>query len=144
MQYDDGNKRKKEIEFHRSCGEKMIRFGIDVLQSHHFRELHGKRVGLMINPSAVNRQLVSTYDVLCHADEVNLVALFSPEHGFWGAIPDGQAIGTMTDPRTGVPVHSLYGVTYRPTPEMLADVDVVVCDIQDIGGRYYTFLWTIT
>jgi uncharacterized protein YbbC (DUF1343 family) len=122
----------------------MLQFGIDVLQSNKFQELRGKHVGLMTNPSAVNRQLISTYDVFRHADEVHLVALFGAEHGFLGAMPDGQAIGAMIDPRTGVPVHSLYGANYRPTPEMLSGIDVMVCDIQDIGVRYYTFLWTIT
>ena len=122
----------------------MIHFGIDVLQAQNFRPLQGKRVGLMTNPSAVNRQLVSTYDVFRHADAVNLAALFGAEHGFLGAVADGKSVNTLTDPRTGVPVYSLYGATYRPTPEMLADIDVMVCDIQDIGVRYYTFLWTIT
>ena len=76
--------------------------------------------------------------------EVNLTALFAPEHGFAGAAPDAEQIATGTDPRTGLPVFSLYGDTYRPTAAMLQAVDVLVCDIQDIGVRYYTYTWTVS
>lgn len=121
-----------------------VRLGIDVLQDSHFASLNGKRVGLMTNPSGVNHQLKSTYQIFAESEAVDLVALFSPEHGFAGAVADGEKVGSMIDPRTGIPVYSLYGDTFRPTEEMLDQVDVVVCDIQDIGVRYYTFLWTVS
>lgn len=121
-----------------------ISFGIDVLQDHNFAELAGKRVGLMTNPSAVNRHLQTTYQVFAEAEAVNLVALFAPEHGFAGAAAEAEKVTHSTDPYTGLPVHSLYGATMRPTPKMLEDIDVIVCDIQDVGVRYYTYTWTVS
>lgn len=121
-----------------------LSFGIDRLISEGFAPLTGQRVGLFTNLSAVNRELVTTYDVFRQAEAVNLAALFGPEHGFGGSAADGAAVDSTTDPRTGLPVYSLYGETQRPTAEMLDGLDVLVCDIQDIGARYYTFLWTLT
>jgi uncharacterized protein YbbC (DUF1343 family) len=118
--------------------------GIDVLHADNFAPLKGKRVGLMTNPSAVDSQLTSTYDIFRHAQNVNLTALFGPEHGFMGAAREGEKVETTMDVRTGPPTYSLYGETFRPTKQMLEGIDVLVCDIQDIGARYYTFLWTIS
>jgi uncharacterized protein YbbC (DUF1343 family) len=118
--------------------------GIEVLHRDHFKPLAGQRVGLMTNPSAVDSQLDSTYRILTHAPGVQMTALFAPEHGFAGAAPDAETIATSVDPRTGLTVYSLYGSSYRPAPEMLGKVDVIVCDIQDIGVRYYTFTWTVS
>ncbi len=118
--------------------------GLEVLRESGYDALKGKRVGLLTNPSGVDRQLVSTYEILWRAAEVNLVALFAPEHGFAGALAEGEQVDTQTDPRTGLPVYSLYGDTLRPTPQMLDNIDVIVCDIQDIGLRYYTFSWTVS
>ncbi len=121
-----------------------MRFGIDRLIDDHFAPLRGKRVGLFTNLSAVNRDLITTYDIFRSTQEINLVALFGPEHGFAATAADGVSVNTVTDPRTGIPVYSLYGETIRPTAEMLEGIDVIVCDIQDIGVRYYTYLWTLT
>lgn len=121
----------------------MIQFGIDSLEADGFKALAGRRVGLMTNPAAVNSALVTTYDVFRKSD-ARLAALFAPEHGFAGAVADGERVALSVDRRTGLPVFSLYGESYRPTPAMLESVDVVVCDIQDVGVRYYTFLWTIS
>ncbi|MBX3086477.1 MAG: DUF1343 domain-containing protein [Anaerolineae bacterium] len=118
--------------------------GIEALRAQKFAPLRGKRVGLLTNPSAVDRLLNSTLDILRSADEVQLVALFSPEHGIAAAVADGEPVASGRDPRTGLTLHSLYGETTRPTPDMLRGLDVIVCDIQDIGVRYYTFTWTIT
>ena len=118
--------------------------GIEVLRAGDFAALQERRVGLMTNHSAVDQQLTSTYRILTDAPQVNVVALFAPEHGFAGAAPDAEQIGHVTDPRTGLPVYSLYGQSYRPTADMLRDLDVIVCDIQDIGIRFYTFTWTIS
>ena len=122
----------------------MVLTGIDVLQAQHFASSHGKRVGLLTNPSAVNADMLSTYRMLYEADSVNLVALFGAEHGAFGRVEAGEKVGAMVDARTGIPVHSLYGTSYRPTPDMLQNIDVMVCDIQDIGVRYYTYLWSMT
>lgn len=121
-----------------------VRTGIEALIKTKFYDLRGKRVGLLTNPSAVTRGLVSAYDVFRTADAFTLAALFSPEHGFAAAAADGEHVASGTDPRTGVPVHSLYGPSLHPTPDMLRGLDVIVCDIQDIGVRYYTYAWTIT
>lgn len=119
-------------------------FGIDALQANNFQSLAGKRIGLFTNPSAVNATMQSTYELLFEADPVNLVALFGAEHGAFGIVQDGEHITDSIDPKTGIPVHSLYGETMRPTGAMLADVDAMVCDLQDIGVRYYTYQWTMT
>ncbi len=121
-----------------------ISTGLEVLRADHYLPLHGKRLGLMTNPGATDAQFNTTYQLFTHAPEIQLVALFGPEHGFVGAAADGAEVNSSVDPRTGIPVYSLYGATFRPTAEMLKNVDVLVCDIQDIGVRYYTYLWTIS
>lgn len=121
-----------------------ILFGIDVLQRDQFALLKNKKFGLLTNLSAVNTRLQTTYRLCVEQDAGKLTAIFTPEHGFGGAAPDGVVVASGTDARTGVPIHSLYATHYRATPEMLKDVEVVVCDIQDIGVRYYTYLWTVS
>jgi len=121
-----------------------VKLGIDQLVANDFAPLKGLRVGLFTNLSAVDSRLIPTYDLFRLSDAVQLVALFSPEHGLAGAAADGVQVASGIDIKSGVPIYSLYGESYRPTPAMLADVDIIVCDIQDIGVRYYTFLWTIT
>lgn len=119
----------------------QVKTGIDVLAEGAFHSLKGRRVGLVTNPTGVDRQLRSTVDVL-HA-HTNLVALYGPEHGVRGDFSAGDHVGDALDPVTGIPVYSLYGSTRKPTPEMLADVDVIVYDIQDIGVRSYTYISTL-
>jgi uncharacterized protein YbbC (DUF1343 family) len=115
--------------------------GIDVLELENFAPLKGKRVGLITNQTGVDSQGRRTVDVLRAAAGVKLVVLFSPEHGIAGradsAVPNG------TDAQTGLTVYSLYGATRRPTPEMLANLDALVFDIQDAGVRFYTFTTTM-
>ncbi|MFN8379013.1 MAG: DUF1343 domain-containing protein [Anaerolineae bacterium] len=118
--------------------------GLDVLRQRNFADLRGRRVGLLTNPSAVTRDLKSAYRVFTGSPDVDVRALFGPEHGFAAVAADGEHVESSVDPRTGIPVHSLYGPSLRPTAEMLADIEVLVCDIQDIGVRYYTFAWTIS
>ncbi len=120
-----------------------VQLGIDVLEAHHFAELQGKRVGLITNATGIDSHGVSTVDVLRHAPGVQLVALFGPEHGVYGSDYAGQYVESSTDPRTGLPVYSLYGPTRKPTPQMLQNIDVLVYDIQDIGCRSYTFISTL-
>lgn len=117
-----------------------VKLGVDVLLEKHLDSLKGKRVGLITNPSGVNRQLVSTIDILASQTTFKLVALFGLEHGIRGDLFAGQSVTTYIDERTGLTVYSLYGKTRRPTAEMLKDVDVIVYDIQDIGSRTYTFI----
>ena len=121
----------------------QVMTGIEVLRSYGFEELQGKRVGLVTNPSGVDSRLRSTIDILFDAPEVNLVALFGPEHGVRGDVYAGDHVADARDPRTGLPVYSLYGATREPTPEMLRGIDVMVYDIQDVGTRSYTFISTL-
>jgi len=117
--------------------------GIDMLEQQAFKCLQGKRVGLITNPTGVNRHLVSTVDVLNNAPGVNLVALYGPEHGVRGDVHAGDKVDNIKDAKTGLPVYSLYGKTRKPTAEMLKDIDVLVYDIQDIGCRSFTFISTM-
>jgi yzbB like protein len=117
--------------------------GIDVLEQQAFKCLQGKRVGLITNPTGVNRHLVSTVDVLNNTPGVNLVALYGPEHGVRGDVHAGDKVDNIKDAKTGLPVYSLYGKTRKPTAEMLKDIDVLVYDIQDIGCRSFTFISTM-
>lgn len=120
-----------------------VKTGIEVLRDRDFDVLKGKRVGLVTNPSGVDRDIVSTIDILHSAPEVELVALYGPEHGVRGDVYAGDKISDTTDPKTGLPVYSLYGSTRKPTSEMLKGVDVMVYDIQDVGVRSYTFISTL-
>ena len=120
-----------------------IKTGIEVLKETNFKVLQNKRVGLITNPTGVDNNLKSTIDILHEAPNVNLVALYGPEHGVRGDVHAGDKVDTFTDPNTGVPVYSLYGATRKPTAEMLQGLDVLVYDIQDIGCRSYTYISTM-
>ena len=117
--------------------------GLEVLQERNFAGLTGKRVGLVTNPSGVDRNLRSTIDILYNAPGVELVALYGPEHGVRGDVYAGGKVSDSVDDRTGLPVYSLYGPTRKPEPEMLEGIDVMVYDIQDTGARSYTFISTL-
>jgi uncharacterized protein YbbC (DUF1343 family) len=115
--------------------------GIDVLERDGFRQLDGRRVGLITNHTGRDSSGRSTIDVLASAPNVKLVALFAPEHGLRGM--DDTEVGNTRDQRTGLPVYSLYdGDRRRPSPEMLAGIDTLVFDIQDVGTRFYTYIAT--
>lgn len=116
----------------------QVKPGIEVLRDRGFEGLQGKRVGLLTNPSGVDRELRSTIDIL--RENVNLVALYAPEHGVRGDIWAGGKVESGKDAATGLPVHSLYGATRQATPEMLKGIDILVYDIQDVGSRSYTFI----
>ena len=132
--------RKKQVAPQTAC---VVKPGIEVLRESGFQQLRGKRVGLVTNPSGVDSRLKSTIDILFQAPEVNLVALYGPEHGVRGDMYAGDKVNDSVDPVTGLPVYSLYGKTRKPTTEMLAGVDVMVYDIQDVGVRSYTFISTL-
>lgn len=121
----------------------VVKPGIEVLRESGFQRLVGKRVGLVTNPSGVDSQLRSTIDILYNAPGVNLVALYGPEHGVRGDVYAGGAVTDTKDAKTGLPVHSLYGSTRKPTKEMLQGIDIMVYDIQDVGARSYTFISTL-
>jgi uncharacterized protein YbbC (DUF1343 family) len=111
--------------------------GIDVLRADGFTALKGLRIGLLTNQTGRARDGAATIDLLAAAPDVKLTALFSPEHGIRGVLD--ASVPSTTDDRTGLPIHSLYGATQRPTAEMLAGLDAIVIDLQDIGARFYTY-----
>lgn len=117
--------------------------GIEVLLADSAHLVAGRRIGLITNHTGIDRQRVSSIDRLAEAEGVQLVALFSPEHGIRGEAEAGVRIDSERDARTGLPVHSLYGSTLKPTPEMLNGIDMLLFDIQDIGTRYYTYIYTM-
>lgn len=116
--------------------EAQVLTGIDVLERDGFKQLAGMRIGLITNQTGRDRNGRSTVDVLSQAKGVKLVSLFSPEHGFQGLMDD--KVSDSKDVKTGLPIYSLYGKNYRPTPEQLKGLDALVFDVQDIGTRYYT------
>lgn len=121
--------------------DQPVKTGAEVLLDRHLEELSGKRIGLVMNPTArVND--VHMLDTL-RARGLNITALFAPEHGFRGEAGAGEIIEDGVDQETGLPVHSLYGTTRKPTQEMLADTDLLIFDIQDVGVRYYTYITTL-
>ena len=125
------------------CASARVKVGVEVLRDSGFELLEGLRVGLVTNPSGVDSRLNSTIDILYEASNVDLVALYAPEHGVRGDIYAGGRVESGVDERTGLPVHSLYGATRQPTDEMLEGVDIMVYDIQDVGSRSYTFISTL-
>jgi uncharacterized protein YbbC (DUF1343 family)/CubicO group peptidase (beta-lactamase class C family) len=115
--------------------------GIDVLQKQKFAPLKGLRLGLVTNHTGHDRQRNPTIDLLMNAPDVQLKALFSPEHGIRGAAD--EHVGDSVDEKTGLPVFSLYGATFKPKPEQIKDLDALVFDIQDVGCRFYTYTTTM-
>jgi len=120
-----------------------VKLGIDVLKERNFDILTGKRIGLITNPTGVDQRLKSTIDILFEATSCKLTALYGPEHGVRSDFSAGDEVGFYLDPKTQLPVYSLYGKTRKPTSEMLKEIDVLVYDIQDIGCRSYTFISTL-
>jgi uncharacterized protein YbbC (DUF1343 family)/CubicO group peptidase (beta-lactamase class C family) len=115
--------------------------GIDILEAEGFARLRGKRVGLLTNNTGRSRGGATTIDLLYEASGVHLVVLFSPEHGIRGNLD--EAVPSVKDEKTGLPVYSLYGKTARPSPEMLQGIDTIVIDLQDVGARFYTYAATV-
>ncbi len=117
-----------------------IKLGIDHLEDRKFDILNGKRVGLLTHPAGVNSRGKSTVLLLHNAKEVKLAALFGPEHGIYGDEKASVPVEDKIDHRTGLPVYSLYGKFRKPTNKMLAGIDCLVIDLQDVGVRCYTYV----
>ncbi|GAA0336313.1 DUF1343 domain-containing protein [Actinoallomurus spadix] len=122
-----------------------VRTGFEMLRAGGYRELRGQKVGMVANPTAVIRDLSHEVDVMHGSSAVDLVAVFGPEHGFRGSAQAGGSEGSYKDPRTGIAVYD----AYAKTPQQIADyflksgIDTVVFDIQDVGARFYTYIWTM-
>lgn len=119
-----------------------VQVGLEVLLATGQDQWRGRRLGLITNHTGVTRLLAAGVDELLRAG-FRVTALFAPEHGVRGAVPAGEPVAGAVDPATGLPVFSLYGETRRPTAAMLALVDMLVLDLQDIGCRYYTYPYTM-
>lgn len=137
--HDRGNGKSKD----KRKDHKEFKLGIEVLLEDHKELISGKNVGLITNPTGVDQELNSIVDLLDKDPEVNLTALYGPEHGVRGDAQAGEYVDYYIDEVTGLPVYSLYGKTRKPTPEMLEDVDVLIFDIQDAGARFYTYIYTM-
>jgi len=121
----------------------QVKLGVDVLLSDHIELVEGARVGLVTHPAGVDSALVPTLDRLAADERVNLVQLFGPEHGVRGDFAAGDEVADARDPRTGLPVESLYGAKRRPSKESLEGIDVLLFDLQDVGARMYTYISTL-
>ncbi|HWO75723.1 MAG TPA: DUF1343 domain-containing protein [Bacillus sp. (in: firmicutes)] len=130
---------------HNSSGKNQQEFklGVEVLLGEQKHLIEGKRVGLITNPTGVDQQLNSIVDLLYNDPDVELTALYGPEHGVRGNAQAGEYVEFYIDETTGLPVYSLYGKTRKPTPDMLENVDVLLFDIQDVGTRFYTYIYTM-
>ncbi|MBS4207914.1 DUF1343 domain-containing protein [Bacillus sp. FJAT-50079] len=120
-----------------------MKLGLDLFIEEEYKQFKGKRIGLVTNLTGVNGKLVPSIDLFYEHKEIMLTALYAPEHGIRGDAKEGEKVESTTDPYTGLPVYSLYGETRKPSKEMLDDVDAIVFDLQDIGSRYYTFIYTM-
>lgn len=129
-----------------ACPEKekkaKVAPGIEVLMNKKGM-LKGKKAGLITNPTGVDSRLNSSIDLLHQDPDIELTALFGPEHGVRGDAQAGDKVESYIDEKTGLPVYSLYGDTRKPTPEMLKNIDVLLFDIHDVGTRFYTYIYTM-
>ncbi len=136
-----------QIQSPASGGVGTVAPGIQVLLEDSLHLVRGRRVGLITNHTGIaptpDGSTASSIDLLTAHPEVELVALYSPEHGIRGMAEAGERVESSTDGPTGLPIHSLYGATRKPTPAMLDGIDVLLFDIQDVGARYYTYVWTM-
>lgn len=120
--------------------------GIDRLFKDEIFDFKNRRVGLLIHPASVDSHLTHTLEIFNNEPTVNLTRLFGPEHGLWGNAQDMEGVDESNDPSTHLPISSLYGHdidSLKPKPKDMSEIDLMVCDLQDIGTRYYTFIYTM-
>ncbi|SDK01539.1 exo-beta-N-acetylmuramidase NamZ family protein [Sediminibacillus albus] len=120
-----------------------FQLGVEVLLNEQKDLIEGQKVGLITNPTGVDQELNSIVDTLHNDPDVELTSLYGPEHGVRGSAQAGEYVEYYIDEQTGLPVYSLYGQTRKPTPEMLENIDVLLFDIQDVGTRFYTYIYTM-
>ena len=133
----------KDVSAHKEKKKNKVTPGVEVLLEDEKELLKGKKVGLITNPTGIDSNLNSIVDQLHNDPEIELTALFGPEHGVRGDAQAGSYVEFYIDEKTGLPVYSLYGNTKKPTPEMLENVEILLFDIQDVGTRYYTYIYTM-
>ncbi len=118
--------------------------GLDLLNSRLPKKFKGLRAGLLVHPASINSKLEHASHLLLKSNKVQIKAFFGPQHGIYGQTQDNMIEWNgFTDAKTGLPVYSLYGETRKPSQEMLSGIDIMLIDLQDIGARYYTFIWTM-
>lgn len=133
----------KDVAAHKEKKKNKVSPGVEVLLEDQKDLLKGKKVGLITNPTGIDSKLTSIVDLLHNDPDIELTALFGPEHGVRGDAQAGAYVEFYIDEKTKLPVYSLYGQTKKPTPKMLENVEVLVFDIQDVGTRYYTYIYTM-
>ncbi|MCS7164232.1 MAG: DUF1343 domain-containing protein [Thermodesulfovibrio sp.] len=122
----------------------MVNSGIDRFENTLPKRFCGVRAGLLIHPASVNKKIIHTKDILLKSKKIKITAFFGPQHGIFGNTQDNMIEWEgFIDKETGIPVYSLYGKTRKPTYEMLKNIDLFIVDLQDVGARYYTFIWTM-
>ncbi|MDA8155192.1 MAG: DUF1343 domain-containing protein [Actinomycetota bacterium] len=122
----------------------MVKTGLDLFEKDWPKALRDARVGLVAHPASVNRRLEDAVSLFYKSGRARLSAIFGPQHGIYGQTQDNMIEWEgFKDEKTGLPVYSLYGEHRKPTPAMLKDIDALVIDLQDVGARYYTFIWTM-
>jgi uncharacterized protein YbbC (DUF1343 family) len=124
--------------------QSRVKIGAEILIEKHLDLIKGKKIGIVTNHTGILPDGRHIVDVLNEIEGVKIVALFGPEHGIRGEVPDGKSISHGVDAKTGIPVFSLYGEVKKPTEEMLKDIDVLIFDIQDVGARFYTYISTMS
>jgi len=126
-----------------SMNSPEVKAGLDVFLVNHLSKLEGKRVGIITNQTGIASSGEHIVNILSSIEGLSIGALYAPEHGIRGDLPDATKMASYMDKRTGIQVWSLYGEHLKPTQEMLEDVDVLIYDIQDVGARFYTFISTM-
>ena len=121
----------------------MVKPGLTVLLEDRLELVDGESVGLITNSTGINEDLEDNISLFCGHPNINLKAIFAPEHGLWAAVQDTISVSSFEYEGVRIPVYSLYGETRRPTQEMLEDIDILIFDIQDVGARFYTFISTM-
>lgn len=122
-----------------------VRTGLELLVQDRFRELRGQRVGMITNPTGVLPDLRHGVDVMAESDDVDLVAVFGPEHGFRGTAQANDSEDFFTDPKTGLPVYDTFETSGQPLADLFtaSKADTILFDVQDVGARFYTYIWTM-
>jgi uncharacterized protein YbbC (DUF1343 family) len=122
----------------------LVNTGIDRVAKNWPKPLRAANIGLLVHPASINSRYIHSAELFFKSTRCRLSALFGPQHGIKGETQDNMIEWEgSTDPATGLPVYSLYGKHRKPLPDMLADIDAIVIDMQDVGARYYTFIWTM-
>ncbi|MBI5847623.1 MAG: DUF1343 domain-containing protein [Nitrospirae bacterium] len=122
----------------------IVRTGIDLIEKRWPAKFRSANIGLLLHPASITSNFSHSADTCFSSKKFSVSALFGPQHGIRGETQDNMIEwDSFRDKKTGIPVYSLYGTTRKPSPEMLSSIDIMVIDLQDVGARYYTFIWTM-